>query len=147
MKMNYKQLGLYVLAGIISGGLCTWMWSDVVSSLTVKFNLLAIIFAISILVAGRHISNIKFRSGWFSAAILIAACAIGWHFAYEFGYEFHTHDLAPIGSSAIGGICVAIGLALAWKLNRPILAITGITIASVLGGLLLIFIGHFLISV
>ena len=140
--MNFKHLGLYVLVGIVSGGICTWMWEDVVGAFTVQFYLLAITLAMAILVAGRYISDIQFRSGWLSPAILIVACGIGWHFAYEFGSKFHTHDFAFIGSGAIGGICVSIGLALAWKLSRPTFAITVISMAGALGGLVFMFIGE-----
>ena len=132
MKINYKHLGMYLMAGIVSGGLCRWIWSDGLNSLTVRFYLLAITLAIAILVAGRYISNIQFRREWLSPAILIVACGVGWHFAYEFGHEFHTYGLSPIGSGAIGGICVSIGLALAWKLSRPTFAITVISMAGVL---------------
>ena len=107
-----------------------------------QFYLLAITLAIAILVAGRYISDIQFRSGWLSPAILIVACGIGWHFAYEFGYKFHTHDLTFIGSGAIGGICVSIGIAVAWNLSRPRFAITVITMAGVLGGLVSIFLAE-----
>ena len=128
------------MAGIVSGGLCRWIWSDGLDSLTVRFYLLAITLAIAILVAGRYISNIQFRREWLSPAILIVACGVGWHFAYEFAHEFHTNGLSPIGSGAIGGICVAIGLAFAWKLSRPKFAITVITMAGAFGGLVFIFI-------
>ena len=144
MKINYKHLGMYLMAGIVSGGLCRWIWSDGLDSLTVRFYLLAITLAIAILVAGRYISNIQFRRQWLSPAILIVACGVGWHFAYEYGHEFHTYGLSPIGSGAIGGICVSIGLALAWKLSRPTFAITVITMAGALGGLVFIFIDEVL---
>ena len=146
MKMNYKHLGLYVLAGIVSGGLCFWMWyMNPFSDERVRFHLTAVILAIAILVAGRYISDIQLRSGWLSPVILIVACAVGWNFAFEYGAS--NWDMSPVSdtwlhepemvvSGLIGGIGVAIGLALAWKLNNVWVGV-GITIlAGLLGGFL-----------
>ena len=147
MKMNYKHLGLYVLAGIFSAGVCNYTahftssgWSGGDSPV---FLFYPIWLAIVILVIGDYVSGMRCRSDWFSPLVLIAMCAIGWCGAYMFGFfvgfdQKNIYDTQLIGSGVIGGICVAIGLALAWKLNQILIVITTITLAGLLGGLILL---------
>ncbi len=138
--MNFKHLGMYLLVGIISGGLCTGITALRFFPKIVNEQIPAVILAIAIVVAVRYISAIRFRNGWLSPVILTIACLIGWYLAVEFGSNYYRTDWYFVVSGAIGGIFVAIGFALAWKLSRPGFAITVITMAGTLGGILLIFI-------
>ncbi len=140
MNMNFKRLGMYLLVGIISGGLCTGITALRFFPKIVNEQIPAVILAIAIVVAVRYISAIRFRNGWLSPVILTIACLIGWYLAVEFGSNYYRTDWYFVVSGAIGGIFVAIGFALAWKLSRPGFAITVITMAGTLGGILLIFI-------
>ncbi len=134
MNLNYKHLGMYLLAGIVSGLLCWLVWP-----------LLALgpglVLGIMIFLAGRYISDIAPRNTWLSPLILVLACAIGWFLAFEFGYAYGGEDFSFFGSGAIGGIFVAIGLALAWKLNRVWLVIALTVLAGILGVLMWYFVG------
>jgi len=131
---------MYLLVGIISGGLCTGITALRFFPKIVNEQIPAVILAIAIVVAVRYISAIRFRNGWLSPVILTIACLIGWYLAVEFGSNYYRTDWYFVVSGAIGGIFVAIGFALAWKLSRPGFAITVITMAGTLGGILLIFI-------
>ena len=138
--MNFKHLGMYLLVGIISGGLCTGIPAWRFFPKIVNEQIPAVILTIAIVVAVRYISAIQFRNGWLSPVILTMACLIGWYLAVEFGSNYYRTDWYFVVSGAIGGIFVAIGFALAWKLSRPGFAITVITMAGTLGGILLIVI-------
>ena len=138
--MNFKHLGMYLLVGIISGVLCTGIFDWLSFPKIVNEHVPAVILAIAIVVAVRYISVIQFRNGWLSPVILTMACLIGWYLAIEFGSNYYRTDWYFVVSGAIGGISVAIGFALAWNLSRPGFAITVITMAGTLGGILLIFI-------
>tara|TARA_B100002003_G_scaffold237353_1_gene254342 strand:- start:204 stop:743 length:540 start_codon:yes stop_codon:yes gene_type:complete len=140
MNMNFKHLGMYLLVGIISGVLCTGIFDWLSFPKIVNEHVPAVILAIAIVVAVRYISVIQFRNGWLSPVILTMACLIGWYLAIEFGSNYYRTDWYFVVSGAIGGISVAIGFALAWNLSRPGFAITVITMAGTLGGILLIFI-------
>mgnify|MGYP001475622942 FL=1 len=140
MNMNFKHLGMYLLVGIISGGLCTGITALRFFPKIVNEQIPAVILTIAIVVAVRYISAIRFRNGWLSPVILTMACLIGWYLAIEFGSNYYRTDWYFVVSGAIGGISVAIGFALAWNLSRPGFAITVITMAGTLGGILLIFI-------
>ena len=138
--MNYKHLGMYLLVGIISGVLCTGIPAWRFFPKIVNEQIPAVILTIAIVVAVRFINAIQFRNGWLSPVILTMACLIGWYLAIEFGSNYYRTDWYFVVSGAIGGISVAIGFALAWNLSRPGFAITVITMAGTLGGILLIFI-------
>ncbi len=134
MNLNYKHLGMYLLAGIVSGLMCAYSYSF---SLELGPGL---VLGIMIFLAGRYISDIAPRNTWLSPLILVLACAIGWFLAYHFGYAYGAEDFSFFGSGAIGGIFVAIGLALAWKLNRVWLVIALTVLAGILGVLMWYFV-------
>ena len=138
--MNFKHLGMYLLVGIISGGLCTGVIALRFFPKIVNEQIQPVILTIAIVVAVRYISAIQFRNRWLSPVILTMACLIGWYLAIEFGSNYYRTDWYFVVSGAIGGIFVAIGVALAWNLSRPRFAITVITMAGTLGGILLILI-------
>ena len=140
MTMNFKHLGMYLLVGIISGGLCTGITALRFLPKIVNEQMPAVILAIAIVVAVRYISAIRLRNGWLSPVILTIACSIGWYFAVEFGSNYYWTGWYFVVSGAIGGIFVAIGFALAWNLSRPGFAITVITMVGILGGILLFFV-------
>ena len=67
--MNFKHLGMYLLVGIISGGLCTGITALRFFPKIVNEQIPAVILAIAIVVAVRYISAIRFRNGWLSPVI------------------------------------------------------------------------------
>ena len=86
MKMNYKHLGLYVLAGIVSGGLSTAEWLlaalndfDMVMRLAMPITLAAGIYTV-----GRYVSDTDLRHTWFSPVALVVTCLVGWYLASMF---------------------------------------------------------------
>ena len=142
--INYKHLGMYLLVGIISGGLCVGITTWGLLPTIVNDHIPAGVLAVAIVVAVRYISVIQFRSGWLSALILTMACLIGWYLAIEFGFRYYTtqiynpvSDWYLVVSGTIGGASVAIGFTLTWNLSRPRFAIAVITMAGMLGGILL----------
>ncbi len=141
MNLNYKHLGMYLLAGIVSGLMCAYSYSF---SLELGPGL---VLGIMIFLAGRYISDIAPRNTWLSPLILVLACAIGWFLAFKFGYAYEAEGFSFFGSGAIGGIFVAIGLALAWKLNRVWLVIALTVLAGILGVLMWYLVGGFVIRI
>ena len=138
MNMNFKHLGIYLLVGVISGGLCTGITDWRFFPKIINEHIPAVILTIAIVVAVRYVSGIQYRNGWLSPVILTMACLIGWYFAIEFGSNGYGPDWHLVVGGAIGGISVAIGFVLAWKLSRPGFSITVITVAGTLGGMLLV---------
>ena len=132
MNLNYKHLGMYLLAGIVSGLMCAYSFSLELGP--------GLVLGIMIFLAGRYISDIAPRNTWLSPLILVLACAIGWFLAFQFGYAYEAEGFSFFGSGAIGGIFVAIGLALAWKLNRVWLVIALTVLAGILGVLMWYFV-------
>ena len=135
MNLNYKHLGMYLLAGIVSGLLCGLI-NPLLEERFGDDHGSGLVLGIMIFLAGRYISDIAPRNTWLSPLILVLACAIGWFLAYQFGYEFSYLAISFFSSGAIGGIFVAIGLALAWKLNRVWLVIALTVLAGILGVLM-----------
>ncbi len=121
---------MYLLAGIVSGLMCAYCFDKLWSYGP------GLVLGIMIFLAGRYISDIAPRNTWLSPLILVLACAIGWFLAFQFGYAYEAEDFSFFGSGAIGGIFVAIGLALAWKLNRVWLVIALTVLAGILGVLM-----------
>jgi hypothetical protein len=143
MKVNYKHLGIYLLAGIASGSAGTFFLLEISFGRAITDYIPSIILGIVILIVGRYVSDTQLRSGWISSAIVVAACVVGWHFALTYGIDYATINwetctlfCSPerIVSGGIGGICVGIGLALAWKLSRVGVVVAITTVAGVLGG-------------
>ncbi len=124
---------MYLLAGIVSGLMCAYSFSLELGP--------GLVLGIMIFLAGRYISDIAPRNTWLSPLILVLACAIGWFLAFKFGYAYEAEGFSFFGSGAIGGIFVAIGLALAWKLNRVWLVIALTVLAGILGVLMWYFVG------
>jgi hypothetical protein len=133
MNLNYKHLGMYLLAGIVSGLLCGLITHFVGFGNFPYYAGPGLVLGIMIFLAGRFISSIAPRNTWLSSLILVLACAIGWFLAYQFGYAYKAEGFSLFGSGAIGGIFVAIGLTLAWKLNRIWLVIVLTVLAGILG--------------
>ncbi len=136
MNLNYKHLGMYLLAGIVSGLLCGLITHFVGFGNFPYYAGPGLVLGITIFLAGRFISSIAPRNTWLSSLILVLACAIGWFLAFQFGYAYKAEGFSLFGSGAIGGIFVAIGLTLAWKLNRIWLVIVLTVLAGILGVLM-----------
>ena len=136
--MNFKHLGMYLLVGVTSGGLCAGVTDRSFFPKIINEHIPAVILTVAIVVAVRHVSGIQYRNGWLSPVILTMACLIGWYFAIKFGSKGYDPDWHLVVSGAIGGISVAIGFALAWKISRRGFSITVITVAGTLGGMLLV---------
>jgi len=133
MNLNYKHLGMYLLAGIASGLLCYFPLGIID---TTNFTP-AIILGIMIFLAGRYISGITPRNTWLNPLVLILACGVGWILALKFGSEYWRMVWSWIGSGVIGGFFVGIGLVIAWRLKRIWMVIVLTTLAGGLGGLVL----------
>jgi hypothetical protein len=87
MKLNYKHLGMYLVAGIASGLICTFLPGIIDHDLLffgTNFTP-AIILSIMIFLAGRYISGITPRNSWLNPLILILACGVGWFLALQHG--------------------------------------------------------------
>ena len=134
MNLNYKHLGMYLLAGIVSGLLCGLITHFVGFGNFPYYAGPGLVLGIMIFLAGRFISSIAPRNTWLSSLILVLACAIGWFLAHQ--YTITQQNFSFFGSGAIGGIFVAIGLTLAWKLNRIWLVIVLTVLAGILGVLM-----------
>ena len=146
MKMNYKHLGLYVLAGIVSGSLSSAVAVIVFSGLIeATWVAVTIIMTVTIYTAGRYVSDTDLRNTWFSPVALLVTCFAGLFLAFRliasciviFGRSncVFGEFWGIVVSGGIVGICVAIGVALAWKLDRVGLVIAITTVAGLLGGL------------
>ena len=143
MNLNYKHLGMYLVAGVASGLLCYFPLGIIHNALFffgTNFTP-AIILGIMIFLAGRYISGITPRNPWLNPLILILACGIGWFLAFEFGVNAVVNNWSYlyIGSGIIGGTGVAVGLVVAWKLQKAWVVSTVIAFAGGLGGLVLRF--------
>ena len=151
MKMNYKHLGLYVLAGIVSGSLSIAVMGplDWIGLPEAAFVAIPIMLAAAIYTVGRYLGDTNLRHTWFSPVALVVACFAGLYLAVRLvmsciaifaisGCVF-VEVWGIVVSGGIVGICVAIGVALAWKLNRAGLVITITTVAGLLGGLVFQF--------
>lgn len=139
--INYKQLGTYILVGIISGCLCTGIAEWRLFPKIVNEQIPAIILTIVMVVVVRYVSKIQFRSGWLSPIALTAACLIGWNLAIEFGSDYYRTDWYVVISGTIGGVFVAIGVSLTWPLSRPVPVVIIITSSGLVGGIILFLVG------
>ena len=151
MKMNYKHLALYVLAGIVSGSLSIAVMGplDWIGLPEAAFVAIPIMLAAAIYTVGRYLGDTNLRHTWFSPVALVVACFAGLYLAvrlvmsciaiFGVGGCVSVEFWGIVVSGGIVGICVAIGVALAWKLNRAGLVITITTVAGLLGGLVFQF--------
>ena len=138
MNLNYKHLGMYLAAGGLSGLLCGLIYTN--HDLW-KYVGPSLVLGLMIALAGRYISKITPRNPLLSPLILILACGIGWFLAFEFGVEAVVNNwpYGLLGSGIIGGTGVAVGLVVAWKLQKAWVVSTVIAFAGGLGGLVLRF--------
>jgi hypothetical protein len=147
MNLNYKHLGMYLVAGIASGLICTFPPGIIDNDLLffgTNFTP-AIILGIMIFLAGRYISGITSRNTWLNPLILILACGVGWYLAGEhYASEFY---IGEVESGVIGGFFVGIGLVIAWRLKRTRMVIMLTTLAGGLGGLVLALVGFQLLFI
>lgn len=138
---KYLLLGLLfglinvVLSQLFRAGSLGWM----ASSWFFLFFLPAVVLGAVISIAGRYISGLQFRHRWFGPVILIVACSIGWWAAnvlmISLTPSFDSLSLIEwISAGGVGGLSLAIGLVLAWRLGRKRFTITVVTLAGALGG-------------
>ena len=130
MNLNYKHLGMYLVAGVASGLLCYFPLGIID---TTNFTP-AIILGIMIFLVGRYISGITPRNTWLNPLVLILACGVGWFLAFQHGVNDGFY-IWPVESGVIGGFFVGIGLVIAWRLKRIWMIIVLTTLAGGLGGL------------
>ena len=134
MNLNYKHLGMYLLAGIASGLLCRMIytvhdvWQYVGPSL---------VLGAMITLAGRYISGITPRNPWLNPLVLILASGVGWFLAFQHGVTGGFY-IGVIEAGIFGGFFVGIGLVVAWRLNSIWMVIVLTTLAGGLGGLVLV---------
>ena len=132
MKLNYKHLGMYLVAGVASGLLCRLIFTNDEWSIFGP----SLVLGAMITLAGRYISGITPRNTWLNPLILILACGIGWFLAFQHGVNDGFY-IWPVESGVIGGFFVGIGLVIAWRLKRIWMIIVLTTLAGGLGGLVL----------
>ena len=135
MNLNYKHLGMYLVAGVASGLLCHFSSIIDIDLMFFSTNFTpAIILGIMIFLAGRYISGITPRNTWLSPLILILACGVGWFLARQHAVNDGFYEWL-FESGVIGGFFVGIGLVVAWRLKRIWMVIVLTTLAGGLGGL------------
>ncbi len=132
MNLNYKHLGMYLVAGVASGLLCRLIFTNDEWSIFGP----SLVLGAMITLAGRYISGITPRNTWLNPLILILACGIGWFLAFQHGVNDGFY-IWPVESGVIGGFFVGIGLVIAWRLKRIWMIIVLTTLAGGLGGLVL----------
>ena len=130
MNLNYKHLGMYLVAGVASGLLCRLIFTNDEWSIFGP----SLVLGAMITLAGRYISGITPRNTWLNPLILILACGIGWVLAFQHGVNDGFY-IWPVESGVIGGFFVGIGLVIAWRLKRIWMIIVLTTLAGGLGGL------------
>jgi hypothetical protein len=136
MNINYKHLGMYLVAGIASGLLCHFSSIIDIDLMFFSTNFTpSIILGIMIFLAGHYISGITPRNTWLNPLVLILACSIGWFLNYEFNAGDCYWYWCVIEAGIIGGFFIAIGLVIAWRLKRIWMVIVLTTLAGGLGGL------------
>ena len=132
MNLNYKHLGMYLVAGVASGLLCRLIFTNDAWRIFGP----SLVRGAMITLAGRYISGITPRNTWLNPLILILACGIGWFLAFQHGVNDGFY-IWPVESGVIGGFFVGIGLVIAWRLKRIWMIIVLTTLAGGLGGLVL----------
>lgn len=138
MNLNYKHLGMYLVAGIASGLLCHFSGIIDIDLMFFSTNCTpAIILGIMIFLAGRYISGITPRNPWLNPLVLILACGVGWFLAFQHGVTGGFY-IGVIEAGIFGGFFVGIGLVVAWRLKRIWMIIMLTTLAGGLGALVLV---------
>ena len=134
MNLNYKHLGMYLLAGVASGLLCRLIYT---SHDVWQYVGPSLVLGAMITLAGRYISGITPRNPWLTPLILILACGVGWFLAYHHGVNGGFY-IGVIEAGIFGGFFVGIGLVVAWRLKRIWMIIMLTTLAGGLGALVLV---------
>ena len=134
MILNYKHLGMYLLAGVASGLLCRLIYT---SHDVWQYVGPSLVLGAMITLAGRYISGITPRNPWLTPLILILACGVGWFLAFHHGVTNGFFVGGVIEAGIFGGFFVGIGLVVAWRLKRIWMIIMLTTLAGGLGALVL----------
>jgi len=134
MNLNYKHLGMYLLAGIASGLLCRLIYT---SNDVWQYVGPSLVLGAMITLAGRYISGITPRNPWLNPLILSLACGVGWFLAFQHGVTGGFY-IGVIEAGIFGGFFVGIGLVVAWRLKRIWMIIMLTTLAGGLGALVLV---------
>ena len=134
MNLNYKHLGMYLLAGVASGLLCRLIYT---SHDVWQYVGPSLVLGAMITLAGRYISGITPRNPWLTPLILILACGVGWFLAFHHGVNGGFY-IGVIEAGIFGGFFVGIGLVVAWRLKRIWMIIMLTTLAGGLGALVLV---------
>jgi len=146
MNLNYKHLGMYLLAGIVSGLLCGLITHFVGFGNFPYYAGPGLVLGIMIFLAGRYISGITPRNPWLNPLVLILACGVGWFLAFLHGVNDGFY-IWPVESGVTGGFFVGIGLVIAWRLKRIWMVIVLTTLAGGLGGLVFTLVGFQLLFI
>ena len=134
MNLNYKHLGMYLLAGVASGLLCRLIYT---SHDVWQYVGPSLVLGAMITLAGRYISGITPRNPWLNPLILSLACGVGWFLAFQHGVTGGFY-IGVIEAGIFGGFFVGIGLVVAWRLKRIWMIIMLTTLAGGLGALVLV---------
>ncbi len=134
MNLNYKHLGMYLVAGIASGLLCRLIYT---SHDVWQYVGPSLVLGVMITLAGRYISGITPRNPWLNPLILILACGVGWFLAFQHGVNGGFY-IWCVESGVIGGcfFCIWLGFSLVLKWGWFVLVLN--TLAGGFGGPVLV---------
>ncbi len=144
MNLNYKHLGMYLLAGIASGLASELIYANAWQAIVLYSS--PLVLGAMITLAGRYISGITPRNPWLNPLVLILACGVGWFLAFLHGVNDGFY-IWPVESGVTGGFFVGIGLVVAWRLKRIWMIIMLTTLAGGLGGLVFTLVGFQLLFI
>ena len=98
MSLNYKHLGMYLLAGIASGLPSQLIYTNTEWKIVGP----SLVLGVMITLAGRYISGITPRNPWLNPLVLILACGVGWFLAFLHGVNDGFY-IWPVESGVTGG--------------------------------------------
>jgi|SRR5688572_8185943 len=128
-----KQIFLYAGAGLACAVLC-WAGGRVLpQSLFLNFYP-GIVLGMTLVALGHVLGEIPRPRLWIAALLLPAFSTLGWRLAVDVGYEYG-RPVPYVTAGAMGAFFVAIGLLLAWRIQkRAVMLVCMVTAAGALGG-------------
>lgn len=134
MRALKSTLPLFFILGLISGAAC-WALHFVLPQKQWIIDYYPAIVLGFFLYIGGDLAGIKYSRRLLVLVTLLAAAIIGWRLAIEVGYDLG--GPAPfVNAGALGGLILALGLLLGWRIRARSLQFVAIaSAAGALGGL------------